>query len=190
MPINKFRNIGYIIGFVTIFLVFSSNLLINQNHLLANSLLNKGSFEQLDRYRIIPIKDKEGDVEISSLTSNPNLQELKNNLCKNNVVDNLGIPLCNALDKKEETSTNDNNDGNDDTNKKEEKKLLKQQQQEDKSKEQQQQQEEDKSKEQQQQQEEDKSKEQQQQEEDKSKEQQQQQEEDKSKEQQQQQEED
>ncbi|MDW0269046.1 MAG: hypothetical protein QN860_06385, partial [Nitrososphaeraceae archaeon] len=169
MPINKFRNIGYIIGFVTIFLVFSSNLLINQNHLLANSLLNKGSFEQLDRYRIIPIKDKEGDVEISSLTSNPNLQELKNNLCKNNVVDNLGIPLCNALDKKEETSTNDNNDGNDDTNKKEEKKLLKQQQEEDKSKEQQQQDEEDKSKEQQQQDEEDKSKEQQQQdEEDKS----------------------
>ncbi|MDW0165639.1 MAG: metallophosphoesterase [Nitrososphaeraceae archaeon] len=160
MPINKFRNIGYIIGFVTIFLVFSSNLLINQNHLLANSLLNKGSFEQLDRYRIIPIKDKEGDVEISSLTSNPNLQELKNNLCKNNVVDNLGIPLCNPLDNKEKKSTNDNNDGNDDTNKKEEKKLLKQQQQEDKSKEQQQQQEEDKSKEQQQQEEEDKSKEQ------------------------------
>ncbi|MDW3615045.1 MAG: hypothetical protein QN773_11300, partial [Nitrososphaeraceae archaeon] len=175
MPINKFRNIGYIIGFVTIFLVFSSNLLINQNHLLANSLLNKGSFEQLDRYRIIPIKDKEGDVEISSLTSNPNLQELKNNLCKNNVVDNLGIPLCNPLDNKEKKSTNDNNDGNDDTNKKEEKKLLKQQQEEDKSKEQQQQQEEeDKSKEQQQHEEEDKSKEQQQQEEeDKSKEQQQ-----------------
>ncbi|MDW0289766.1 MAG: hypothetical protein QN650_09155, partial [Nitrososphaeraceae archaeon] len=168
MPINKFRNIGYIIGFVTIFLVFSSNLLINQNHLLANSLLNKGSFEQLDRYRIIPVKDKEGDVEISSLTSNPNLQELKNNLCKNNVVDNLGIPLCNPLDNKEKKSTNDNNDGNDDTNKKEEKKLLKQQQQEDKSKEQQQQQEEEvKSKEQQQQQEEQQQKE----EEDKSKEQ-------------------
>ncbi|MDW0189377.1 MAG: hypothetical protein QOA70_06970, partial [Nitrososphaeraceae archaeon] len=128
MPINKFRNIGYIIGFVTIFLVFSSNLLINQNHLLANSLLNKGSFEQLDRYRIIPIKDKEGDVEISSLTSNPNLQELKNNLCKNNVVDNLGIPLCNPLDNKEERSNNDNNDGNDHTSKKEEKKLLEQQQ--------------------------------------------------------------
>ncbi|MDW0209808.1 MAG: hypothetical protein QOC42_08420, partial [Nitrososphaeraceae archaeon] len=180
MPINKFRNIGYIIGFVTIFLVFSSNLLINQNHLLANSLLNKGSFEQLDRYRIIPIKDKEGDVEISSLTSNPNLQELKNNLCKNNVVDNLGIPLCNPLDNKEKKSTNDNNDGNDDTNKKEEKKLLKQQQEEDKSKEQQQRDEEDKSKEQQQQDEEDKSKEQQQRdEEDKSKEQQQRDEEDK-----------
>ncbi|MGB8574685.1 MAG: hypothetical protein WCD19_09565, partial [Nitrososphaeraceae archaeon] len=153
MQINKFRNIGYIIGFVTIFLVFSSNLIINQNHLLANSLLNKGSFEQLDRYGIIPIEDKERGVGISSLTSNPNLQDLKNNLCKNNVVDNLGIPLCNPLDKKEETSTNDNNDGNDDTNKKEEKKLLKQQQEEDKSKEQQQQQdEEDKSKEQQQQQ--------------------------------------
>ena len=124
MSINKFRNIGYIIGFVTIFLVFSSNLIINQNHLLANSLLNKGSFEQLDRYGIIPIKDKERGVGISSLTSNPNLQELKNNLCKNNVVDNLGIPLCNPLDNKEETSTNDNNDGNDDTSKKEEKKLL------------------------------------------------------------------
>ena len=151
MSINKFRNIGYIIGFVTIFLVFSSNLIINQNHLLANSLLNKASFEQLDRYGIIPIEDKERGVGISSLTSNPNLQELKNNLCKNNVVDNLGIPLCNPLDNKEETSTNDNNDGNDDTNKKEEKKLLKQQQEEDKSKEQQQQQEEDKSKEQQQQ---------------------------------------
>ena len=174
MPINKFRNIGYIIGFVTIFLVFSSNLIINQNHLLANSLLNKGSFEQLDRYGIIPIEDKERGVGISSLTSNPNLQDLKNNLCKNNVVDNLGIPLCNPLDNKEETSTNDNNDGNDDTNKKEEKKLLKQQQEEDKSKEQQQQQdEEDKSKEQQQQQdEEDKYKEQQQKQEEKEQQQQ------------------
>ena len=128
MSINKFRNIGYIIGFVTIVLVFSSNLIINQNHLLANSLLNKGSFEQSDRYEIIPIKDKERDVGISSLTSNPNLEELKNNLCKSNVFDNLGIPLCNPLDNKEERSTNDNNDGNDHTSKKEEKKLLEQQQ--------------------------------------------------------------
>ena len=127
MSINKFRNIGYIIGFVTIVLVFSSNLIINQNHLLANSLLNKGSFEQSDRYEIIPIKDKERDVGISSLTSNPNLEELKNNLCKSNVFDNLGIPLCNPLDNKEERSTNDNNDGNDHTSK-EEKKLLEQQQ--------------------------------------------------------------
>ncbi|MDW0172340.1 MAG: hypothetical protein QOK57_11040, partial [Nitrososphaeraceae archaeon] len=132
MPINKFRNIGYIIGFVTIFLVFSSNLIINQNHLLANSLLNKDSFEQLDRYGIIPIEDKERGVGISSLISTPNHQELKNNVCKNNVVDDLGIPLCNTLDNKEETSANDKNDGNDDTNKKEEKKLLKQQQEEDK----------------------------------------------------------
>ena len=127
MSINKFRNIGYIIGFVTIVLVFSSNLIINQNHLLANSLLNKGSFEQSDRYEIIPIKDKERDVGISSLTSNPNLEELKNNLCKSNVFDNLGIPLCNPLDNKEERSTNDNN-VNDHTSKKEEKKLLEQQQ--------------------------------------------------------------
>jgi hypothetical protein len=119
---------GYIIGFVAILLVFSSNLIINQNHLLANSLLNKGSFEQLDRYEKIPIKDKERDVGISSITSNPNLEELKNNLCKSNVFDNLGIPLCNPLENKEETSTNNNNDGNDDTSKKEEKKLLEQQQ--------------------------------------------------------------
>ncbi|MGI8719633.1 MAG: hypothetical protein ACR2KF_03845, partial [Nitrososphaeraceae archaeon] len=128
MSINKFRNIGYIIGFVTVFLVFSSNLIINQNHLLANSLLNKGSYEQLDKYEIIPIKDKERDVGISSLTSNPNLEELKNKLCENNVIDNLGIPLCNPLDNKDGTSTNDNNDGNDGTSKKEEKKLLEQQQ--------------------------------------------------------------
>jgi hypothetical protein len=119
---------GYIIGFVAILLVFSSNLIINQNHLLANSLLNKGSFEQLHRYEKIPIKDKERDVGISSITSNPNLEELKNNLCKSNVFDNLGIPLCNPLENKEETSTNNNNDGNDDTSKKEEKKLLEQQQ--------------------------------------------------------------
>jgi hypothetical protein len=119
---------GCIIGFVAILLVFSSNLIINQNHLLANSLLNKGSFEQLDRYEKIPIKDKERDVGISSITSNPNLEELKNNLCKSNVFDNLGIPLCNPLENKEETSTNNNNDGNDDTSKKEEKKLLEQQQ--------------------------------------------------------------
>ena len=123
---------GYIIGFVAILLVFSSNLIINQNHLLANSLLNKGSFEQLDRYEKIPIKDKERDVGISSITSNPNLEELKNNLCKSNVFNNLGIPLCNPLDNKEETATNDNNDANDandDTSKKEEKKLLEQQEQ-------------------------------------------------------------
>jgi len=119
---------GYIIGFVAILLVFSSNLIINQNQLLANSLLNKGSFEQLDRYEKIPIKDKERDVGISSITSNPNLEELKNNLCKSNVFDNLGIPLCKPLENKEETSTNNNNDGNDDTSKKEEKKLLEQQQ--------------------------------------------------------------
>ncbi|HEY9493144.1 MAG TPA: hypothetical protein VIP56_14235, partial [Nitrososphaeraceae archaeon] len=95
---------------------------------MANSLLNKGSFAQLDKYEIIPIKHKERDVGISSLTSNPNLEELKNNLCKSNVFGNLGIPLCNPLDNKEERSTNDNNDGNDDTSKKEEKKLLEQQQ--------------------------------------------------------------
>ena len=128
MSINKFRNLGYVICFVTVFLVFTSNLIINQNHLLANSLLNKGSFAQLDKYEIIPIKHKERDVGISSLTSNPNLEELKNNLCKSNVFDNLGIPLCNPLDNKEERSTNDNNDGNDHTSKKEEKKLLEQQQ--------------------------------------------------------------
>ena len=124
--INKFRNTGYIIGFVAILLVFSSNLIINQNHLLANSQPNKGSFEQLDRYEKIPIKDKERDVGISSITSYPDLEELKNNLCKSKVFDNLGIPLCNPLENKEKPSTN--NDGNDDTNKKEEKKLLEQQQ--------------------------------------------------------------
>ena len=95
---------------------------------MANSLLNTGSFEQFDRYEKILIKDKERDVGISSITSNPNLGELKNNLCKSNVSDNLGIALCNPLENKEETSTNNSNDGNDDISKKEEKKLLEQQQ--------------------------------------------------------------
>ena len=62
---------GYIVGFSIIFLIISSNLLINNaNHILANPVLNKVSFDKLDTYSIIPIKDKEGDFGIPQFTSN------------------------------------------------------------------------------------------------------------------------
>jgi len=155
--INNYRKIGYIVGFSTIFLIFSSNLINNQNYLSANPLVNKVSLNQVDRNMVIPVKDTKEDLGIP-FTSNPNPEQLKNGLCDNKVIDSLGIPLCNPLEKTEDKSTknNDNDDGNNDADKEEEKKLLEQQQEEEK--------EENKAKEQQlleQQQEENKAKEQQ-----------------------------
>jgi hypothetical protein len=123
------------VGLLSIFLVFSSNLMINQNNLSAYPFLNKISFGELVRYGIIPIQERESNFGIQYLTSNPNLEGLKNGLCDNKVIDNLGIPLCNPLENTEDKSTknNDNDDGNNDANK-EEKKLLEQQQQEEEKK--------------------------------------------------------
>ena len=74
----------YIVGFSVIFLIISSNLLVNnQNFILAQPHPNKVSFGELDRFAIIPIKYTERGIGIPYLSSNPNLDELKNELCNN-----------------------------------------------------------------------------------------------------------
>jgi hypothetical protein len=113
--INNYRKVGYIVGFSAIFLLFTSNLINNQNYLAANPLVNKLSLNQLDRYMVIPVKDTKEDLGIP-FTSNPSPGQLDRG-CDNNADSNLGIPLCNPLEN---------------TDKEVEKKLLEQQQQEEK----------------------------------------------------------
>ncbi|HVD07041.1 MAG TPA: hypothetical protein VNB67_01245, partial [Nitrososphaeraceae archaeon] len=84
--INNYRKIGYIVGFSTIFLLFSSNLINNQNYLSANPLVNKVSLNQLDRYMVISVKDTKEDLGIP-FTSNPYPEQLDRG-CDNNADSN------------------------------------------------------------------------------------------------------
>jgi Calcineurin-like phosphoesterase len=89
--IPRFRKIGYIVGFSAIFLIFSSSLMSNNgNFLLAYPHVNKVSFDELNRYAIIPVKDKASDFRIPSFTSNPNLDVFQDILGDNNAGNNPG----------------------------------------------------------------------------------------------------
>jgi hypothetical protein len=115
--INNYRKVGYIVGFSAIFLLFTSNLINNQNYLSANPLVNKLSLNQLDRYMVIPVKDTKKDLG-APFTSNPNPEQLGRG-CDNNANSNLGIPfICNPSENTEEKSTDgqNNEDRNDKAN--------------------------------------------------------------------------
>ena len=95
----------FIIGFSTIILIVSSNLMIyNGNNLSAYRLANKVSSDVLDRYAVTPIKETNGDFGKGYFTSNP-LQEL-NRLCQNKP-DDL---ICNRLENNDDKSKGKHND--------------------------------------------------------------------------------
>jgi hypothetical protein len=88
--------LGYIIGFSAIFLIFTSNLMINhQNFSTAYPIVNKVSFDELGKFSIMPMKDAPRDFGPSSITTNPNNEGWKNRLCENTnqAGINLGIPF-------------------------------------------------------------------------------------------------
>jgi hypothetical protein len=102
--------LGYIIGFSTIFLIFSSNAMTShQNFSIAYPYVNK-VFDELNRYGIIPVQDTERDFETPASSSNPNLDEWKKKLCENGKQDdnNIGIQsICNPSEKTDDKSTDD-----------------------------------------------------------------------------------
>ncbi|MGB7936677.1 MAG: metallophosphoesterase [Nitrososphaeraceae archaeon] len=106
----RFRNLGYIIGFSTIFLIFSSNVMTgHQNFSIAYPYVNK-VFDELNRYGIIPVQDTEHDFETPASSSNPNLDEWKKKLCENGKQEdnNIGIQsICNPSEKTDDKSTDD-----------------------------------------------------------------------------------
>ena len=125
---NKFRNLGYIIGFSTILLILSSNLVVNnQKFLMAYPPLDKISFDDLNKY-IIPVQGFGNGLGIPFFDSNRNLDDLKTRLCDgkqdNGANDNPGIPfLCKPSEGANDNSNNNqlNGDGSDKLDKKMEK---------------------------------------------------------------------
>ena len=94
-------------GFPAVFLIFSSSLMSNNgNFLLAYPHVNKVSFDELNRYAIIPVKDKASDFGIPSFTSNPNIDVFQDILGDNNPGNNPGS-MHNSWENREDNS----NDG-------------------------------------------------------------------------------
>jgi hypothetical protein len=88
--------LGYIIGFSAIFLIFTSNLMINhQNFSTAYPVVDKVSFDEMGKFSIVPIKDNPRGFGHSFVTSSPNNEEWKNRLCENTnqAGINIGIPF-------------------------------------------------------------------------------------------------
>lgn len=117
---------GYIIGFSTIFLILSSNIIIShQNFSIAYPYVNE-VFDELNRYAIIAVQDTERNFETSASISNPNLDDWKKKLCENGIQEDnkIGTPLiCNPSEKTDDKSTDDqqNTETSDKINKKMEK---------------------------------------------------------------------
>ncbi|HXW11679.1 MAG TPA: hypothetical protein VD694_02880, partial [Nitrososphaeraceae archaeon] len=114
----RFRTLGYIIGFSAIFLILTSNLMINhQNFSTAYPIVNKVSFDELGKFAIMPMKDTPRDFGPSSITTNPNNEEWKNRLCENTnqAGINIGIPF--MCDPSNNIGQNENtNQQNENTN--------------------------------------------------------------------------
>lgn len=106
----RFRKLGFIIGFSAIFLIITSNLMINhQNFSTAYPAVNKVSFDELSKFSTIPVKGILDNFETSFTTTNPNNEEWKNRLCENTnqAGINIGIPL--ICDSSDSTGQNGNN---------------------------------------------------------------------------------
>ena len=114
----RFRNLGYIIGFSAILLIFTSNLMINhQNFSTAYPIVNKVSFNDLGKFSIVPIKDNPRGFGPSFITTNPNNEEWKNRLCENTnqAGINIGIPfICDPADNIGQNGNTDQQNGNTD----------------------------------------------------------------------------
>lgn len=82
----------------------------HQNFSTAYPIANKVSFDELNRYATIPIKETQRDFGAPFLTSNPNLDGLKNRLCENNSQgdNNIGIPFVCTPSENTEQKENDN----------------------------------------------------------------------------------
>ena len=96
-------------------------LINNQNFILAQPHLNRFSFDELDRFAIIPIKDTDGSIGMPYLTSNPNLDELKNELCDNKADVNVNQCIASHIGEDKSNLGQLNQDLNDKLNEKMEK---------------------------------------------------------------------
>ena len=88
----------------------------HQNFSIAYPIVNKVSFDELNRYATVPIKETERNFGTSFSTNNPNLEDWQNRLCENNnqADTNIGIPfVCNPSGNTQENEENNNqqNDG-------------------------------------------------------------------------------
>lgn len=113
----RFRNLLYIIGFSAVFLIFTSNLMINhQNFSTAYPVVNKVSFDELGKFSIVPIKDNHRGFGSSFITTNPNNDEWKNRLCENTNQSAINIEIPFVCDPADNNGQNGNNDpkGNND----------------------------------------------------------------------------
>ena len=96
-------------------------LINNQNFILAQPHLDKLSFDDLDKAAIIPIKHTERGIGMPNLTSNPNLDELKNELCDNKADVNVNQCIASHIGEDKSNLGQLNQDLNDKLNKKMEK---------------------------------------------------------------------
>jgi Calcineurin-like phosphoesterase len=119
----KFKNLGYIIGFSAIFIIFISNLMIShQSFSIAYPVVSRVSFNEFGKFSIMPMQDTHRDFGPSSITTNPNNEEWKNRLCENTnqAGINIRIPfICDPADKigqNENTNQQDENTNQQDEN--------------------------------------------------------------------------
>jgi len=96
-------------------------LINNQNFILAQPHLNKFSFDESDRFAIIPIKHTDGSIGMPYFTSNPNLDELKNELCDNKADVNVNQCIASHIGEDKSNLGQLNQDLNDKLNEKMEK---------------------------------------------------------------------
>jgi Calcineurin-like phosphoesterase len=108
--------LGYIIGFLTIFLIFTSNLMVNhQNFSTAYPVVNEIALDQLSKFSTIPIKNVPDDFGTSFVSMDPNNQEWKNRLCEstNQAGINIGIPfICDPSNNQQNGNNNQQNGNN------------------------------------------------------------------------------
>ncbi len=106
----RFRKLGFIVGFSVIFLIFTSNLIINHQYFLtAYPAIDKVSFDELSKFSTIPVNGILGDFETSLISTNPNNEEWKNRVCENTnqAGINIEIPfICDSSDSKGQNGNN------------------------------------------------------------------------------------
>src|SRR5919108_356961 len=110
------QDLAYIIGFSAIFLIFTSNLIINhQIFSTAYPVVNTLSSNDLEKFSIMPIKDTTHDFGPSFITTNPNNEEWRNRLCENTnqAGINIGIPfMCDPANNAQNENNNAQNENN------------------------------------------------------------------------------
>lgn len=106
----RFSNLVYVIGFLAILLVFTSNLTLNQQTFSsAYPIFNRVSFDEEEKFSIMPIKNKHRDIGKSFFTTDPNNEKWKQKFCenKNQAGFNIGIQF--ICDPDDNIGQNDNN---------------------------------------------------------------------------------